>query len=601
MALELSNPTTNLTKIRNTLVDVNTGNASEGTQRVILATNQPTISVSLTGSTSDVNVQQVYIQDSAAASGASLFVAGAVREDTLAAGSLVSGDYTWLKTNQLGRLYTSATIDASIPAGSNTIGQVNLNAGSNTIGKIDINQVYIEDATAPAAGGQSLFLAGAIRQDNIATTTTADGNYSNLKVNSTGRLYTLATLDAALPTGTNIIGKVNLLQGTSGNEINIRNKADSIASITSIQITGPSGQFSCAPTNSIMIVGQFITLSGTVNSGSISGYNSPTTYKISATNGSNTFTLINLNNSSLTTTAGGITSLTGSAASLETALVTSLRDSLPEGYNVIGKLAPNSGINIGTVDANILNGVTVSGNLSTITSITTANLAADDLHDGVAGTTVVMNGGFANSTAPTAVADGDAARLWTTLNGALHVADAGGSLTVDAPVTTPVHVRLSDGTSVINTLPVSLVTGTNSIGNVGLNAGTNAIGKLAANDGVDIGDVSIKDINILLNNTTTSALANALVIKAGAGNLYMLNGYNNHSSPQFIQIHNTSSVPLQGATPILTFIVPPNSNFSFDWGVYGRRFNTGITVTNSSTLSSLTIGLPNCWFDAQTS
>lgn len=37
----------------------------------------------------------------------------------------------------------------------------------------------------------------------------------------------------------------------------------------------------------------------------------------------------------------------------------------------------------------------------------------------------------------------------------LPVSDAGGSFTVDAPVTTPVFVRLSDGTNAIATLPVS--------------------------------------------------------------------------------------------------------------------------------------------------
>lgn len=54
----------------------------------------------------------------------------------------------------------------------------------------------------------------------------------------------------------------------------------------------------------------------------------------------------------------------------------------------------------------------------------------------------------------------------------LPIGDAGGSLTVDAPVGTPVFVRLSDGSSAIATLPVSLASlpalaaGTNNIGDV---------------------------------------------------------------------------------------------------------------------------------------
>lgn len=49
----------------------------------------------------------------------------------------------------------------------------------------------------------------------------------------------------------------------------------------------------------------------------------------------------------------------------------------------------------------------------------------------------------------------------------LPVGDAGGSLTVDAPVATPVFVRLSDGSAAITTLPVSATqTGTWNITNV---------------------------------------------------------------------------------------------------------------------------------------
>jgi len=44
----------------------------------------------------------------------------------------------------------------------------------------------------------------------------------------------------------------------------------------------------------------------------------------------------------------------------------------------------------------------------------------------------------------------------TTITGSVTVGDGGGSLTVDAPVATPVFVRLSDGASAIATLPVSL-------------------------------------------------------------------------------------------------------------------------------------------------
>ncbi|NBP57247.1 hypothetical protein EBU71_12085, partial [bacterium] len=106
MAQGSSNPTTNLTKIRNVPVDTNTGNVSAGTQRVVLATNQPSIAVNLSGGSGNignVNINQVYSEDSASVGGENLFLAGAVREDTLSVNTSNNADYTYLKTNNQGR------------------------------------------------------------------------------------------------------------------------------------------------------------------------------------------------------------------------------------------------------------------------------------------------------------------------------------------------------------------------------------------------------------------------------------------------------------------------------------------------------------------
>ena len=45
MAQGSSNPTSNLQKVAGTSVDTNTGSASAGTQRVVLASNQPAVAV----------------------------------------------------------------------------------------------------------------------------------------------------------------------------------------------------------------------------------------------------------------------------------------------------------------------------------------------------------------------------------------------------------------------------------------------------------------------------------------------------------------------------------------------------------------------------
>lgn len=75
------------------------------------------------------------------------------------------------------------------------------------------------------------------------------------------------------------------------------------------------------------------------------------------------------------------------------------------------------------------------------------------------------------------------------------VSDNAGSLTVDAPVATPVFVRLSDGAAAIATLPVSLAT------LPALTAGAAVIGALTANQSVNV--AQINGVTPLMGNGVT--------------------------------------------------------------------------------------------------
>lgn len=100
-------------------------------------------------------------------------------------------------------------------------------------------------------------------------------------------------------------------------------------------------------------------------------------------------------------------------------------------------------------------------------------------------------------------------------------------------------------------------------------------------------------------NSHSLAFEASRVVKAGAGTLYGFSGFSNDTGSGFILGFDAAAVPSNGAVPVLVVATSAASNFSADWGQWGRAFTRGIILCYSTTAATLTLGSASVWIDAQ--
>ena len=103
----------------------------------------------------------------------------------------------------------------------------------------------------------------------------------------------------------------------------------------------------------------------------------------------------------------------------------------------------------------------------------------------------------------------------------------------------------------------------------------------------------------LPRNDNTPALANSILAMAGQGRLVGFSVSSTRASGQFIQLFDTTSVPSNGAVPIMAWNIATVAAFGVMYGPDGRWMNNGILLCNSTTQGTLTIGAADCLFDVQ--
>lgn len=172
-------------------------------------------------------------EDAASGDGHTGVVMLAVRKATPANTSGTDGDYE-MPQMSAGRLWTSATIDAALPAGTNAIGKLAANSGVD-IGDIDVTSVVpgtsasslgkAEDAAA--ASGDTGVAALFVRRDTIASSTSNDGDYAVPSVTDLGELYTQVTASAK---NGYTLGKV--ISASGNNKTSIKGSAGTLGFLT---------------------------------------------------------------------------------------------------------------------------------------------------------------------------------------------------------------------------------------------------------------------------------------------------------------------------------------------------------------------------------
>jgi len=103
---------------------------------------------------------------------------------------------------------------------------------------------------------------------------------------------------------------------------------------------------------------------------------------------------------------------------------------------------------------------------------------------------------------------------------------------------------------------------------------------------------------VALLESASTALVASQVVKASAGTLYRISGYNNNAAVRFLQIANLAALGADGTVPAVVLAIPAQSSFEYVWPVYGRRFSTGITICFSTTVATKTIAGADMWLNA---
>lgn len=139
-----------------------------------------------------------------------------------------------------------------------------------------------------------------------------------------------------------------------------------------------------------------------------------------------------------------------------------------------------------------------------------------------------------------------------------------------------------------------------------LGAGTAIIGKIGI-DQTTPGTTNFVQNKEMPDSTATFAVTPSFstaaeasrIAKASAGNLLGFSFVNGNAATRYVQVFNSATLPADAAVPVMSFPVATGATFAFDSGKFPNQFSAGITLCNSSTQLTKTIGSADSLFYIQ--
>lgn len=211
-----ANASVNVAQVAGTTTDTNTGNASAGTQRVVLASNQPAVPASQSGTWNITNISGTISLPTGAATAAkqpALGTAGSASADVLTVQGIAS--MTALKVDGSGVTQpVSGTVTANAGTGTFNIQQTNITADYDT--SAGTQNLTMFGLALPASGGA---VAGGtssnpVRVDPTGTTTQPVSGTVSITANSSVNVAQLAGTTTDTNSGNKSAGTLRVVLAT---------------------------------------------------------------------------------------------------------------------------------------------------------------------------------------------------------------------------------------------------------------------------------------------------------------------------------------------------------------------------------------------------